>query len=291
VQVQQFNCPQCGAPLDIKTLGRSKAIVCPYCHTQIDLTRPPYQAIANVGPRPDPIGTPFQLGMQGTLNGESYQIIGRVRYRDDEDVWDEWLLLSAAGAYRWISDSEDVGLVLWYPFNPPTPINPAQIDRGATIQLGGSPARVRSKGTSYIAYLEGELTWRATIGDRMDYAEAAAPEAMYSIEWTENEIEFYQGRRLDRRQVEQAFGLAGDRGLAASGAGGAAAGGPPRRGGCLAGGGSVIIVLIVLIIICFVISAMGSGGYISGGGFADPSIRSGSSGRSVGGGGSGGGGK
>jgi hypothetical protein len=47
----------------------------------------------------------------------------------------------------------------------------------------------------------------------------------------------------------------------------------------------------VLIIICFVISAMGSGGYISGGGFSDPSIRSGSSGRSVGGGGSGGGGK
>ena len=149
---------------------------------------------------------------------------------------------------------------------------------------------MRWKATSYIAYLEGELTWRATAGDRMDYAEAVAPEGMYSIEWTENEIEFYQGRRLDRGTVEQAFGLGAARGLVGSGAGGGAAGGPPRRGGCLAGGGSVIIILIVLLIICFVISALDSGGYVSGGGVG-PSIRTGSSGRSVGGGGSGGGGK
>ncbi|HMA36009.1 MAG TPA: DUF4178 domain-containing protein [Chloroflexia bacterium] len=293
LEVRQFNCPNCGAPLDIQNLGRSKSLVCPICHSQIDLTQPPYQIIGNVGNRPAPLGSPFQLGMQGTLGGETYQIIGRVRYQDDGDLWDEWLLLSTQGAYRWLSDSTDVGLVLWSPFSPPAPINPTTIARGMALDLGGPPARVRSQGAAVIAYLEGELTWRATLGDRMQYAEAVgAGGQMYSVEWTESEVEFYAGQALDRRMVESAFGLASAPALATSGAG--------RRpgGGCFGRAGVLILILVVVIVLCFVVSVLPSSGYSSGSsgsssGFSSgPSIRSGSSGsRSFSGGGSGGGGK
>src|SRR5690349_15127140 len=210
LEVRQLNCPNCGAPLDIRNAGRSQSLVCPNCGSQIDLTQPPYQIIGRVGSRPPPIGTAFQLGMQGTLGPDTYQIIGRVRYRDEEDVWDEWLLLSMQGAYRWISDSEDVGLVLWYPITPTQPIDPRSIARGQTLNLGPAQARVRSRGAAVIDYLEGELTWRARVGDRMDYAEAVGPgDTMFSIEWTPNEVEFFQGQRLDRAAIEAAFGMQG----------------------------------------------------------------------------------
>jgi hypothetical protein len=286
VEVNRFNCPNCGAPLDIRTMGRAKSIVCNYCHSQIDLTQPPYQVVGNVGERPDPVGTPFQLGMQGAIGEDTYQIIGRVRYRDEEDVWDEWLILSRVGAYRWISDSEDVGLVLWYPFNPPAPINPMTIDRGGKLNLGGmAPATVRSRGTARIDYIEGELTWRATVGDTMNYAEAVGADGtMYSVEWTASEVEFYGGQKLDRNAIHQSFGIQGPVPMAA-GAGSSGS-------GCGLSPTMIAILVVVVIIICIVMSALPSSGYggsgifIGGGSSSGPSIRTGggSSGSSGGGG-------
>src|SRR5258708_19826199 len=97
LQAKQFNCPRCGAPLSIKNVGRSKSIVCPSCNSQIDLTGPEYQVVVNVGPRPEPSQTKFAIGMQGTLQGQAYEIIGRWRYRDYENYTsDEWPLLSTS---------------------------------------------------------------------------------------------------------------------------------------------------------------------------------------------------
>jgi hypothetical protein len=295
LQVRQLNCPNCGAPLNVQSMG-SKQVVCPNCGSQIDLTRPPFSIMGNVGNRPEPTGTPFQLGMQGTVGQDTYSVIGRIRYvdtgetypsvgghyddddDDDEgsDIWDEWLLLSAQGAYRWFSDSEDVGLVLWYPFTPTVPVDPSTIVRGGTIDLGQGPARVRSRGSATINYLEGEMTWSARVGDRMNYAEAVARDnTMLSVEWTENEAEFYAGQRLDRETTEKAFGI--NRVIPPSG-------GRGKRAGCSV---SMVVLVIIVIVACLVIAALvpstSSGGGIGG-------VRGGSSGRSFGGGGSSGGG-
>lgn len=303
LQVRQLNCPNCGAPLNVQSMG-SKQVVCPNCNSQIDLTKPPFSVMGNVGNRPEPIGTPFQLGMQGTVGPETYAVIGRVRYRDTgevysavpgyrdddddddgSDIWDEWLLLSARGAYRWFSDSEDVGLVLWYPFTPTVPLDPNTIQRGGTIDLGGGPATVRSRGSATIDYLEGEMTWSARVGDRMNYAEALARDnTLLSVEWTQNEVEFYSGQRLDRRATEQAFGINRAAPMFAGAGGGmSGSGGRGRRAGCST---LTVVLLIVLVLACVLIAIIspstGSAGF--GG------VRTGSSGRSFGGGGSSGGG-
>lgn len=289
MEVRQFNCPNCGASLSLLGLGRSKSIVCSYCNSQIDLTQPPYSVLGSVGARPDPVMTPFQVGMEGAVADEMHRIIGRIRYRDEEDAWDEWLLLSAKGAYRWFSDSTDVGLVLWHPFAPSKPVDPRTIRRGATLDLGEEQARVRSQGTASIDYLEGELTWRARVGDTMSYAEATSDRALYSVEWTDEEIEFFRGEHQDRPAIENSFGVKYERPadrerVAAAGAG---AGG---YNGCLTPSGLVIVLVIVLVLGCLVMSAMSSPGV---GGFFFPvgGVSSGSPGRGVGGGGSGGGGK
>ena len=281
LKVRQFNCPQCGSPLDLKN-ARSKSVICPSCSSQIDLTGPQGQVVGRVGSRPTPRMTPFQPGMTGTLNGEQHMLIGRVLYRSDEgDEWDEWLLLSASGQYRWISDSEEEGMALWEPFVPTDPIDPNTIQEGRSINLRGAPARVRDRGEAKITYLEGELTWKARLGDTMQYAEAEGSDGRYSIEWTPEEVEFYWGQRLNRTEIAQAFGLT-------SAAVAAASGRSDAKGNCRSAA-IVIAVVIVFLVICMVMAMIPSTG--SSGGFGS-GIRSGSSGRSFsGGGGSSGGGK
>ncbi len=282
-EVRTFNCPQCGSSLELKNL-RSKSLVCSSCNSQIDLTGQQAQVVGRVGARPTPRMTQFRPGLQGMLNGEQHMIIGRVQYRSDEgDVWEEWLLLSASGQYVWISDSEEEGMALWFPFTPAQPIDPNTIREGSTINLRGTPARVRDRGDARITYLEGELTWKARVGDTMDYAEAESASERLSLEWTSDEVEFYYGQRLNRRAIEQAFGLA----TAAP----AGKGAPPKKGGCLSTVLVILVVFVILVICVVVAAAMPSTGSTTGSS-GGPSIRFGSPGRSFsGGGGSFGGGK
>jgi hypothetical protein len=245
-EIKQFNCPQCGSPLDLKNAGKSKSVICPACHSQIDLTGTDYQVVGNVGTRRTPEMTPFEIGTRGTVAGEEHAIIGRVRYRDDEDAWDEWLLLSASGDYRWISEDEDEGMVLWHSFTPTQPVDPNTVHQGATIDLGEGPARVRERGSARIDYLEGELTWKARVGDTMEYIDAEGASQLYSIEWTTDEIEFWRGQRVQAREVATAFGISPS-----------AAVGSPKLA---VSGISALIGLVICIVAAFVVvAAVGSG--------------------------------
>ena len=244
VDVKQLTCPKCGSPLDLKNAGRSKSIVCSSCGSQIDLTSPEFQIIGNVGQRPAPQATQFKLGMQGAIGDQTYQIIGRVVYHDEEDdIWDEWLLLSAAGEYVWISDSTNEGMALWRSFVPTEPVAPDTIKEGARLNLRNAQVTVRDAGRAKIDYLEGELTWTARVGDAMNYAEADGSTQRISIEYTENEIEFYWGQRLDRAATARAFGVTEFRSAAGSGAN--------ASRGCLLVG---VVSLLLLFMLIFALS-------------------------------------
>lgn len=252
LEVKQFKCPNCSTPLDLKNVGRSKSIVCSSCGSQIDLTTPEYQILGNVGKRVAPQVTPFQLGMKGAIQGQQYEIIGRVVYHDDEgDIWDEWLMLSAAGEYVWISDSANEGMALWHSFVPVSPVEPDQIAEGESLVLRKERVTVRDQGSMRIDYLEGELTWKATVGDKVKYAEADSAHERISIEYSQDEIEFYWGEDLDRNQTAKAFGISQQ----------LASGGTMRgksKAGVLSGLGVLFTVLICVALLCIALAIFGS---------------------------------
>jgi len=275
VEIKQFTCPKCGTPLELKNAGRSKSIICPSCGSQIDLTSPGYQIIGNVGKRPEPQATQFKVGMKGAIDGVEHEIIGRVVYHSEEDdIWDEWLLLSAAGEFIWISDSDNEGMALWRGFVPTEPVDPSKIADGMRLNLRNASVTVRDVGRANIDYLEGELTWKARVNDKMSYAEADGPNQRISIEFTQNEIEFYWGRRMDRAGTARAFGVIGPKAFAP----GSAVGSPQKKGPSWV---FRVIVAVILIFVLFsfcggIFSAMG--GLLGGGGSSTSS--SGSSGSS-----------
>ena len=244
LEVKSFSCPKCGSPLNLKNAARSRSVVCPACHSQLDLTGPQYQIGANVGPARTPRGLPLRIGLRGVLQGSEREIIGRVLYRDDEGyTWDEWLLLAASGDYYWLSDDEEEGLVLWHSFTPPQPVDPNTVREGQTINLDGTPSRVTEVGSAIIDYLEGELTWKAGKGEKMRALDAEGSGKLYSIEWTDTEIEFYRGQRQNRGEVSRAFGLE----AAGSPAASAASGRLKKQVGL----GAILIVFIAMAVMAF----------------------------------------
>ena len=316
LEIKKLTCPKCASPLELKNAGRSKSIVCPSCGSQIDLTSPDYQILGQVGRRLDPQVTQFKVGMHGPLDGQDFEIIGRVVYHDEEDdIWDEWLLLSAAGEYVWISDSENEGMALWRGFVPTEPVEPGKIAEGMRLNLRNATVTVRDVGRANIDYLEGELTWKAKVNDKMNYAEADGANQRISIEYTQNEIEFYWGKRLDRPGTARAFGVV----AAASAVGGASLGKPIGQtfNGRLVRLLAIVLIFVIVGCVCLSVmgpasgtSSSGSSGTTSSGtsssgsssSWSLPSIRIGSSsssshsfggggGGSHGGGGGGGGGK
>jgi DNA-directed RNA polymerase subunit RPC12/RpoP len=263
LEVKQFNCPKCGSPLDIKNAARSKTIVCPSCGSQIDLG-PAHAVLGTVGPRPAPKLTQFQIGMKGTLAGEQHEIIGRVLYRDNQGyTWDEWILLSAAGDYRWLSDDEDEGVVLWHIFTPTQPLDPNTVRDGQTINLTGDPVHVTEVTHATIAYMEGELIWKAKVGDTIRALDAAGPQGeMFSIEWTGDQIEFYRGERMNRADAAVAFGLpAISRPTTANAADDDTAGDSTRAARVQTPIGGILSIVLFIIIFCVCVGAVfGAGG-------------------------------
>ena len=52
----------------------------------------------------------FKLGIKGTLKGVEYEIIGRIRYQDEDEwekcTWDEWFAVAADGSYHYFVEEE-----------------------------------------------------------------------------------------------------------------------------------------------------------------------------------------
>ncbi len=279
LEVKQLNCPQCGASLAVHNAKKARVLVCHHCGSEIDLTSPEYAVVGQAIRGSAPPSSPIRLGQTPTFDGVKWMVVGRVRYRD-EDYWDEWLLLSEEGKYQWLVESEGK-FTLYQPFAPTSPVDPARVRD--TVNLEGIEAQVTERGRATIEYLEGELTWKARIGDKMNYLEAEHAGGIYSIEWTEQEIEFFRGQEISRAAVWQAFGFearpARQPGLLTG----------PRPGtgkGMTSGVSLIVVMIIIFIVLCICCSLCGCLPAGSGGG-GGPSIRIGAP--SGGGGFSGGG--
>jgi len=280
LEVKQLHCPNCGGGLEVKNAQRAKSIVCQSCGSQIDLARPEYGIIGRSILNSAPPRTPIELGMWGEFDGQRYQAIGRVRYREEEYMWDEWLLMTEDGQFKWLTEGEK-GFTLYESFVPRNPVDPVSVRD--SVNLEGTSAEVGDKGVGRIDYLEGELTWRATVGDEVNYLDAEFPGGRYSIEWTPDEVEFFRGKNLSDNEVRRAFGL-------------------PEvatpsileklRAALTVRTAVIVAVVLVIVCVCCVAAAVAPSS-TSSSSFGMPSIRTSSSGGSSfsGGGSSGGGGK
>ena len=141
--------------------------------------------------------TVFKLGLKGVLDGLEYEIIGHIRYQEEEEyelsTWDEWLAVSSDGGYHWFVEED--GEI--YDFEEYAP---------QSINLELSPSQFEFEGKKYsrestgfdarIVFAQGELSWEPEIGEQMKCYDFKAGKYYYTIEQSEDEVSITKGKRL-----------------------------------------------------------------------------------------------
>ena len=108
---RQFNCPHCGAPVQVK-LATSKSITCPSCASIIDLGSGVGAELLSAE-QDDPVRPIIPLGSRGQLQGVAWQVVGfqhrmGVEPGDDEQFgWSEYLLYNQKRGFAFLVDSQD----------------------------------------------------------------------------------------------------------------------------------------------------------------------------------------
>lgn len=251
---QQFDCPNCGAPVQV-TLATSQSITCRACNSLIDLSQGVGGALRHAM-QDEPIAPLIALGSTGLLQGTSWQVVG-FQHRlgrepgDDEAFgWSEYLLYHAKRGFVFLVDAQD-GWSLVKPVTGAPSHNPGS----QNASYLGSDYRLLSTYTAETDYVAGEFYWRVVRGQKTQNQDFAKGPTVLSREQTGRagagtgeEVTWSSGNKLNGDTVAKAFKLDGTKALfqrtdatPLSGA---------RRVGC----GTVIIVVVVILILLVLLS-------------------------------------
>ena len=207
--LSQITCPNCQTVNSLQTTHNG-AWVCSNCGVVID--KESSGLLQDKSQKSFDSRSDLELGLKGNLENEELEIVGYILYQgqDDEDTWywEEWFATGQDG-YYWIQyDVEEDSYTLFKQATPKQAVDISQIRSGASIWL--SPEErftVREVGLAKVNYVAGEIPWQATIGDVIHYADGSYYNQKYSIEWTEEEIEIYKGREIDRKELFAGLGM------------------------------------------------------------------------------------
>ncbi|PYF06571.1 uncharacterized protein DUF4178 [Rhodobacter viridis] len=209
-----IRCPNCGAGLDILGGGRITTHICPYCSSALDATEN-YRLLETYTGMPR-AQSPLAIGMEATLDGVSWTIIGVLTQeeRDGVEVWTwvDHLLYSPTHGYCWLT-LEDRHLILtrrWRKGTSPQFIGAAAVERAEappTASADGERFRYYETSTSRIVSIEGEFTWRPRPGDRETAVSLLGSSRMLSFVQTARETEVEMSRYPDQAAVWAAFGI------------------------------------------------------------------------------------
>jgi hypothetical protein len=162
------NCPNCGAEIVFRTIGLPVK-VCDFCHSTVVRSGDTLTIAGQAAEVPDDV-SPLQIGTRGKDGGQSFELIGRVRWRWTDGAWSEWLMLFDDGTTGWLGEAMGRYMLL-----REAPLEPAsaaaktlaeggQPAIGTLEQIGGTQYTISDvKRVSCIAS-EGELPYRAPAG-------------------------------------------------------------------------------------------------------------------------------
>lgn len=204
--VASLTCPGCGAALSLRAPGRSVSIGCGGCGAVLDAQHPDHQIIARyeaqrtAEPR-------IALGTRGRLKGEAWEVIGylvrRTKIEGETYTWFEHLLHNPTAGFRWLVESGGH----WTLSKAASAIPSTPGD--GLVEYLGERYRHFQTAQAEIAYVVGELPWRAKAGERAAVADYVNPPLILTCEQTAEERTWSIGEHVEPEAVWRGFGLAG----------------------------------------------------------------------------------
>ncbi len=149
----------------------------------------------------------FKLGLKGKFKDIEYEIIGRLRYQEEEEyekcTWDEWVAISSDGVFHYFVEEE--GKIWSYEEYIPQSID--MESSGSSIEFEGKKISKSSGYTGRIVLIEGELPWKPEIGEPATCYDFRKDGCHFTIEQSEDEVSITKGESVPHGEILKAFGV------------------------------------------------------------------------------------
>ena len=202
----QFNCPHCGAPVQVQ-LASTKSITCGSCASIIDLGSGVGGELRSAE-QDEPVRPIIPLGSKGQLQGVQWQVVG-FQHRmgqepgDDEQFgWSEYLLYNQKRGFAFLVDAEDG----WSMVRPTTGA-PQVGSTGRTATYMGTTYQLKYSYEAETTYVLGEFYWQVERGQKTSNRDYASAKGLLSMEQSKNELTWSAGDKLASDTVVKAFKL------------------------------------------------------------------------------------
>ncbi len=198
-KVKSFNCPNCGAPVEIKILGQTLNVVCPSCKSIIDANDPNFKILQKAVSKKR-YGAYIPIGSRGKLHGVIWEVTGFVVKRDPYISWYEYLLFNPYHGYRWLVEV-DGHFTLFKRLHS----NPKSFKHDDYLIHRKEKFKKFNAGKATIDYVEGEFFWRVKRGEASNITDYIAPPMGISREIKGKEINWTIGHHVEAEAIQHAF--------------------------------------------------------------------------------------
>ncbi len=216
-ELQALKCPSCNG--DLVKSSRSEydeeeeetisipVAKCVQCNTEYDQHTKEYYEVFADELTYDRDSTIFNLGLKGKLRDIEYEIIGRLRYQDEEEyekaTWDEWVAISEDGLYHYFVEED--GEI--YSYSEYTPDSIDMESSEIYIEFDGRKVKKSEGYNARIVLAEGELPWKPEIGEAVLCYDFKNGGIKYTIEQSEDEVSITKGERITHGEVIEVFNI------------------------------------------------------------------------------------
>lgn len=102
--MQQYACPNCGAPLAFFS-SVSVHTTCTSCRSVVIRHDMNLETMGKVGELLDDM-SPFQVGTTGTFEGENFKLLGRIKLVYSGGTWSEWFASFPNNKIGWLAEAQ-----------------------------------------------------------------------------------------------------------------------------------------------------------------------------------------
>jgi hypothetical protein len=207
--VKGLNCPQCGAPIELRTGALALSVACPACAAILDARDPNLAVLQQHQQRTGRVEPAIPLGTTGSIAGETWQAIGfqvrGITVSGVEYRWREYLLWNAERGFRYLTEYDghwnDVTVVKGVPQEVSSFGN-------RVVEYNGERFKHFQSAVATTWFALGEFPWQVRTGDHVSTDDYVSPPRMLSREATDDEVTWSLSTYTIPPRIAESFKLA-----------------------------------------------------------------------------------
>lgn len=189
-------CPNCSAPVEFAWASAVQT-TCTHCRSVVVRHDVDLKAIGELSDIPEN-SSPIQIGVRGEVDGQAFQVVGRIAYEYDGGGWNEWHLVFADNTNGWLSDAQaEYAYSRLVVPTKPLPVA-ANVRVGDNYTYNGVALTVATVTVARYQGVEGELPFEYWGRDEITFADLRNAHGQFgTIDYSETPPLLFLGRFVE----------------------------------------------------------------------------------------------